>query len=134
GPHAGCGASAAARIGTEASGSTAPCKAGPATLCLGGGRFAVSVAWQDFSGKRGVGRAVDLTGDTGSFWFFSASNVELVLKVLDGRPVNGKFWVFYGALSDVAYTITVRDTTTGRVRSYTNPAGQFASVADTAAF
>jgi ELWxxDGT repeat protein len=125
---------AAARIGTEASGSTAPCKAGPATLCLAGGRFAVSVAWQDFSGNRGVGRTVDLTGDTGSFWFFSASNIELVLKVLDGRPVNGKFWVFYGALSDVAYKITVRDTKTGTVRSYTNPAGQFASVADTAAF
>jgi len=124
----------AARIGTEASGGTAPCRAGPATLCLGGGRFAVSVAWQDFSGNRGVGRTVDLTGDTGSFWFFSASNIELVLKVLDGRPVNGKFWVFYGALSDVAYKITVRDTKTGTVRSYTNPAGQFASVADTAAF
>jgi hypothetical protein len=42
--------------------------------------------------------------------------------------------VFYGALSDVAYTITVTDTATGTVRTYDNPAGQLASRADTAAF
>jgi hypothetical protein len=48
--------------------------------------------------------------------------------------VNGHFWLFYGALSDVQYTLTVTDTSSGAVRTYTNPAGQFASVADTAAF
>ena len=78
--------------------------------------------------------AAPLTADTGTFWFFSQANVELVLKVLDGRALNGKFWVFFGALSDVAYTVTVTDTVTGMVRTYTNPLGQFASVADTMAF
>ena len=66
--------------------------------------------------------------------FFTASNVETVLKVIDGRAVNGHFWVFYGALSNVQYTLTVTDTATGAVKTYTNPSGQFASVADTSAF
>ena len=62
-----------------------------------------------------------LTGDTGAFWFFDAANIELVVKVLDGRPVNGNFWLFYGALSNVEYTLTVTDTETGAVKTYSNP-------------
>jgi hypothetical protein len=54
--------------------------------------------------------------------------------VLDARGVNGHFWVFYGALSNVRYTITVNDTTGGRQRTYANPQGNMASVADTNAF
>ena len=85
--------------------------------------------------QAGTGQAVPLAGgDTGYFWFFDASNVEVVLKVLDGRTLNGKFWVFYGALSDVEYTLTVTDTETGTVKTYTNPKGRLASVADTRAF
>ncbi|HEX5759872.1 MAG TPA: ELWxxDGT repeat protein [Thermoanaerobaculia bacterium] len=113
--------------------ATAPCVPGPTRLCLNGGRFAVEARWRA-QGKEGVGTAVPLTGDTGYFWFFGAANVEIVLKVLDGRPLNGKFWVFYGALSDVAYTLTVTDTQTGESKTYENPQGRLASVADTGAF
>ena len=81
-----------------------------------------------------AGQAVPITSDTGSFWFFSNANLEVIVKVLDGRSVNGHFWVFYGALSNVEYTITVTDTETGAVRTYFNPQGQLASVADTSAF
>jgi ELWxxDGT repeat protein len=112
----------------------AGCQASPLQLCVNGGRFSVAVAWTDFGGHSGSGTAVPLTADTGSFWFFDAANVEIVIKVLDGRGLNGHFWVFYGALSNVRYTLTVTDTLTGAVRIYNNPAGQFASVADTAAF
>ena len=77
---------------------------------------------------------VDLTDETGLFWFFSPDNVELVIKVLDGRAVNGHFWVFYGALSNVAYKITVTDTERNEVRTYSNPLRNFGSVGDTAAF
>jgi hypothetical protein len=48
--------------------------------------------------------------------------------------VNGHYWVFYGALSNVEYTLTVTDTMTGKVKTYKNPLGRFASAADTAAF
>ena len=115
--------------------SPAQCSTGPQNLCLNADRFRVEVNWRVPSqGTSGVGRAVSLTGDTGYFWFFSSNNVELVIKVVDGRSFNGHFWVFYGALSDVEYTITVTDTQTGMSKTYTNPQGQLASVADTAAF
>lgn len=45
-------------------------------------------------GLSGFGRPVPLTADTGYFWFFNPANVESIVKVLDGRPVNGKFWAF----------------------------------------
>ena len=117
--------------------TTAPaaaCQATATRLCLQGGRFAAEVSWKDFAGKTGQGRAVSLTGDTGYFWFFNADNVEVVVKVLDGRPVNDRFWAFYGALSNVEYTLKITDTQTGAMKSYSNPSGSFASVADTSAF
>jgi ELWxxDGT repeat protein len=112
----------------------APCVPSSTRLCLNGGRFAVEAAWRDFQGKAGTAVAVPLTGDTGYFWFFDEKNVEIVLKVLDGQGLNGKFWVFYGALSSVEYTLTVTDTQTGQTRIYSNPSGRLASVADTGAF
>ena len=113
---------------------TGTCTPGPTRLCLQDGRFAVEARWKA-QGQEGTGQAVPLAGgDTGYFWFFDQNNVEVVLKVLDGRPVTGKFWVFYGALSDVEYTLTVTDTETGKVKTYTNPKGRLASVADTGAF
>ena len=42
--------------------------------------------------------------------------------------------LFYGALSNVEYSIDVTDTTTGLSRSYFNPQGRQASVADVSAF
>jgi hypothetical protein len=107
----------------------------PNSLCLASGHFQVSVEVKDpRTGLTGPGRAVPLTSDTGAFWFFGDSNLELMVKVLDGRPVNGKFWVFYGGLSDVEYTITVRRPETGEVRTYHNPQGTLASRADVEAF
>ncbi|HSK78052.1 MAG TPA: hypothetical protein VLQ45_16490 [Thermoanaerobaculia bacterium] len=112
----------------------AGCSPAAGHLCLGSGRFRVEVAWTDHDGNSGTGKARALTDDTGAFWFFEESNLELMLKVLDGRGVNGHFWVFYGALSDVAYTVTVTDTVTDVVRTYTNPSGRMASRADVQAF
>ncbi|HEX7185435.1 MAG TPA: ELWxxDGT repeat protein [Thermoanaerobaculia bacterium] len=114
--------------------SKAACAPSATRLCLQGGRFAVEARWRDFQSRTGAGQAVSLTSDTGWFWFFGPDNVEVVLKVLDGRPSNGKFWVFYGALSNVEYTLTVTDTQTGTVKTYRNPRGRLASVADTRAF
>ncbi len=115
--------------------TVATCVAAPDVLCMNASRFEISVDWSVPSQNRsGKGIAVPLTSDTGYFWFFTSNNVELVIKVVDGRAFNNFFWVFYGALSDVEYTITVTDTATGRVRRYENPRGRLASVADVSAF
>jgi ELWxxDGT repeat protein len=111
-----------------------PCQPTSERLCLGGSRFAVEVSWKDFQGRTGKGKTVPLFDGTGAFWFFDAANIELVVKVLDGRPLNDHFWLFYGALSNVEYTLTVTDTQTGAVKTYRNPSGRFASVGDTQAF
>jgi hypothetical protein len=110
------------------------CSPSATSLCLNSSRFRVSVDWNTLDGRSGQGQAIALTGDTGYFWFFSSANVELVVKVLDGRSVTGHFWVFYGALSNVHYTIRVTDTQSGVTKTYENPQGTLASVADTSAF
>ena len=105
------------------------------TLCLQDSRFRVDVTWHDpRSGRTGTASAIPQTSDTGAFWFFSPDNLELTVKVLDGRPVNGHFWVFYASLSDVEFTITVTDSVTGSKKTYHNPPYNLASKADTAAF
>jgi pseudomonalisin len=126
---------AAALVSAWSPAAPATCAPGPTALCLNGGRFRVGASWRNVgTGESGDARAVPLSGDTGYFWFFTDNNIELVVKALDGRAVNGKFWFFYGALSNVEYSIVVTDTTTGLSRSYFNPQGRQASVADVSAF
>jgi hypothetical protein len=112
------------------------CTPNATTYCANNNRFQVQIIFSAPSVgiTNAPAQAVSLTGDTGYFWFFSANNVEVVIKVVDGRAFNGFFWVFYGALSDVSYVITVIDTQTGAIKTYSNSAGSLASVADTAAF
>jgi hypothetical protein len=102
-------------------------------LCLDG-RFQVQVSWTDPTGATGMGQTVPLTGVTGAFWFSDPSNLDLMVEVVDGRTVNGHFWVVYGSLSNLDFTITVTDTATGAVKTYHNPAGVFASLQDDQAF
>ncbi len=105
------------------------------TLCLQDSRFRVDVTWHDpRSGATGTASAIPQTSDTGAFWFFNPDNLEVTVKVLDGRAVNGHFWVFYGSLSDVEFTVDVTDSTTGVKKTYHNPPYTLASKADTTAF
>lgn len=106
-------------------GYSGPCRGGDTFLCLREGRFEARVHWtnpdvpDDFGS--GIAIPVEISDESGLFWFFDPENVELVIKVLDGRVLNGRYWVFYGALSDVEYWITVRDTVSGLNRTYHNP-------------
>ncbi|NJL28996.1 MAG: hypothetical protein HC897_14465 [Thermoanaerobaculia bacterium] len=96
-------------------------KVAAAPLLLG--RFRVDVTWKDFEGRTGMGQVVALSEETLYAWFSTPGNVELLLKMLDGRAENGHFWLYYGALSNLEYTINLTDTFTGAVHSYHNPAG-----------
>jgi len=107
------------------------------TLCLSDDRFEVTVDWRTPPniGTSGVGNAVELTGDTGYFWFFEAANVEMVIKVLNACSFADRFWVFAGGLTNVEVEITVADSETGRVKTYENPLNQpFLPIQDTDAF
>jgi hypothetical protein len=111
------------------------CVPGSTTLCLNGSRFRVQATYATAQGQSGSGTAVPETTDTGTFWFFSASNVEAIVKVVSGCSFNQRYWVFAGGLTNVAVTMTVTDTQTGQVRTYTNPQGTpFAPIQDTNAF
>lgn len=111
------------------------CVADERTLCLENGRYAVQATWEKPDGGTGEAVAWPLTGDTGLYWFFEPSNVEMVLKVLDGCGVNGHRWVFAGGLTDVGVTMTVTDTETGEEKVYESSLGTpFQPVQDLNAF
>jgi hypothetical protein len=118
-------------------GSTPPkCIPNNSTLiCLQNSRFQVTATFNAGASGSGNAQAVQLTTDTGYLWFFESTNVEVVLKVLDGCGLNGHYWVFAGGLTNVNVAITVTDTQTGMQKTYTNPANTtFQPIQDTSAF
>jgi PKD repeat protein len=117
-------------------GQASVCVPGTNTLCLNHNRFRVTADWQKQDGTSGHGTAVPLTSDTGYFWFFGATNIELITKVLNAcaNPFN-HYWVFAAGLTNVKVTLTVTDTSNGSVKQYPNPLGTaYAPVQDTTAF
>ncbi|HEX9670821.1 MAG TPA: IPT/TIG domain-containing protein [Thermoanaerobaculia bacterium] len=125
--------------------ATAESRAQATLLCLddqpGDQRFQAKINWHttQAGGLDGAGHALSLAelgvAHGGLFWFFSQSNPELLLKVLNGCGVNSKFWVFFSAGTNVGLDVTVTDTQTGAQRTYTNPdLTPAAPVQDTAAF
>lgn len=113
---------------------TGDCTPTPTTLCLGDGRFQVVSRWRTPAGATGDGNGVQLTRDTGYFWFFRDTNVEVVTKVLDACGVNNRYWVFSAGLTNVEVDLTITDLLTGEVADYHNPIGQaFPPILDTSA-
>ncbi|MEO1087261.1 MAG: sialidase family protein, partial [Acidobacteriota bacterium] len=109
------------------------CRSTDRILCLLD-RFQVEVTWTDFEDRTGHGRPWSMTPNTGGFWFFGPDNLEFTLKILDGRSFNDHFWLFYGGLSTVSYTLTATDLETGVVRTVQNTSGELIGGADTLAF
>ncbi|HTG34071.1 MAG TPA: LamG-like jellyroll fold domain-containing protein [Thermoanaerobaculia bacterium] len=113
-----------------AAGSASP----PPALVLAD-RFRVEARWQTTPETTGDGQPLALSRDSGTFWFFDRSNLELLVKVLDACSLNGRYWVFAGGLTDVQIDLKVTDTLTGAVRNYASPGGAaFSPILDTNAF
>ena len=111
------------------------CVANSTTLCLNNNRFRVTATFLTNAGQSGNATAVPETTDTGMFWFFSANNIEAIIKVVNGCALNSRYWVFAGGLTDVQVVLTVVDTSNGTTRTYTNPQSTaFAPIQDTSAF
>lgn len=117
--------------------AAAACVPDANTLCLNGGRFQVQAQWTDFQGESGLASVASgaVSNSSGVLWFFSPDNWELLVKVLNGCGVNGNYWFFGAASTNVQYTIQAIDTQTGDVKTYTNPLGSPSpAITDTAAF
>lgn len=113
------------------------CEVEPHQLCIGD-RFRASVEFQ-VDELTGLGSPVPLDrvglSSGGMFWFFSPDNPEILLKVLDGCALNGHFWIFYSAGTDVAFELEVTDRTTDLSWTSNNPGGTLAPpVRDLTAF
>ena len=98
------------------------------TLCLQDDRFEVRVDFIDTVGVPGQARVVDgvESPDSGLFWFFTSTNWEMLVKVVDGCGFNGHFWVFAAATTNVQFDMTVTDRTNGTTYEHSNPAGTLA--------
>jgi streptogramin lyase len=118
----------------------AACVPSATNLCLGGGRFSIQVAYhtRQGGGLSGSGQTLPLQslGVTkgGLFWFFGATNPEMLVKVIDACSFNHQFWISYAATTNVGFTVTVTDQQTGHKHQYTNSDGTAAApVLDTSA-
>jgi hypothetical protein len=115
--------------------NTPTCVENANTLCVANNRFQIRATFNAGASGSGDAQAVALTSDTGYLWFFDASNVEMVVKVLDACALNNKYWVFAGGLTNVNVVMTVTDLQTGTSKTYTNPAStEFQPIQDTSAF
>lgn len=111
-------------------GDTSPCVQTASTACLQNGRFEVEVNWTTVDGS-GAANAMAFNGQRAQtnesvfFQFFGATNFEMGLKILNAcTPLfNNKFWVFISGLTDQGWSLRVRDTQTGEVKTYANNLG-----------
>ncbi len=104
-------ASAAAVTGASASATDHGCLEWGINACLQDGRFFMEASYRNADGEHVDARIKDaLVGDASTlFYFFEHDNPELLVKVLDGCEVNGHYWVFGSAATDLDYEVVVRD-------------------------
>ena len=121
---------------TETAELGAACSGQANNLCLSGNRFRATVDFKTAQGTSGSAQRVNFgSDDSGLFWFFNKDNWEMLVKVIDGCALNGHFWVFSAATTDVEYTLTLQDTVgNGGSKQYFNPLGTAApAITDTMA-
>jgi hypothetical protein len=113
---------------------------GPGTLVLNAAHpFTVTLSATDpHTGATATGVATQANDLWGYFSIPAITNnpgnPEVFVKLLDGTAINGEYWFFYGGLTNLEYTLTVTDSTTGAQKTYTKPAGSECGGSDTAAF
>jgi hypothetical protein len=123
----------------EPTSPTDPCTPSSTTICAQSNRFRITLAANDpRTGKTDSGYVMSSTDVFGYYAFpviaANQTDPQIFVKVLDGRPINNKWWVFYASLTDVEFTLTVTDTQTGTVKTYHQEPYTQVSANDTSAF
>lgn len=104
-------------------------------LALNYGRFAARLRWRAHAEDPWkAGPASSLTDQIGVFRLFTPERAEVAVQVLDGRPINGRFWVFVASMTDVALELDIRDQVSGELWTYRQAPGEARSTADLEAF
>ena len=85
------------------------------------------------TGNTGVGKVI---GQNDVYGYFSlptlsgnAGNPEIIVKMVDATGIGQNYWVFYGSMTDLEFTLAVKENATGVVKNYVQdpavPSGQF---------
>lgn len=112
--------------------SNTACTPSDTEMCLNNDRFRVQAIFQTNGPTNGTAHAVKLTDDSGYLWFFTSTNIEVVVKVLNGCSLNDRYWVFAAGLTNVRVTLAVTDTLLDSTVVYVNPLNRaFQPIQDT---
>jgi hypothetical protein len=102
---------------------TPACLEGTSAACLGPeGRYGVEVSWRN-GGETGTAKPLPLAGNVATFGLRNAADHDLTV-LLSGA---GSRDLTFAATTGAALEIRVTDKTTGMIRTFTKPAGRFAS-------
>jgi hypothetical protein len=103
-------------------------------LSLLQGRFTVSVNWSASLPGSKAASAVQLGDGSGYFWFFSAEDVDLTIKMISAVALDSHYWFFASSSTNLPFTITVTDTWLDQTHTYQSPAGVNRNILDFKSF
>jgi hypothetical protein len=91
-------------------------------VCLRSGRFEFVGTWTDFANPAKtqplIWTPVENINATAGFQN-NPSGIQIVMRVADGCGLTGTWWVWLGGFTDAGWNISVRDTVTGKQRTFT---------------
>jgi PKD repeat protein len=89
-------------------------------------------------GSAVTGRAIPQTDAFGYFAFPALTgnpgNPEVMVKILDATPIGQNYWVFYGTMTSLEFTMTVKENASGGVKTYHKDANSATGGWDTSGF
>jgi hypothetical protein len=101
------------------------CAATASALLLDGGRFRVEVEFRSPTTQLlTTAQAVQLSDESGFFWFSEPGKPEVFTKVLDACNGSGQVSILTGGVTDLELVERVTDLATGATWEKKNPSGQ----------
>jgi hypothetical protein len=120
--------------------ASGPCEESATAACLIGGRFQVTTNFYNATGGKAQAPVISFNStraesDESVFYSFAdPSNVEMIVKVINGCALNNHYWVFIAGATTQGWEAAVVDTQTGAAKSYLNNLNILtATTADTSA-